>query len=39
VKRIVKDRVIIEEEVEDFFTGQRRLQTVDLILQKKLGEV
>jgi type IV pilus assembly protein PilP len=39
VRRIVKDRVIIEEEVEDFFTGQMKLQTVDLILQKKLGEV
>ena len=39
VRRIVKDRVVIEEEVEDFFTGQLRLQTVDLILQKKLGEV
>jgi type IV pilus assembly protein PilP len=39
VKRILKDRVIVEEEVEDFFTGQMKMQTVDLILQKKLGEV
>ena len=39
VRRIVKDRVIIEEEVEDFFTGEMRLQTVDLILQKKLGDI
>jgi type IV pilus assembly protein PilP len=39
VKRILRDRVIVEEEVEDFFTGQMKLQTVDLILQKKLGEL
>jgi type IV pilus assembly protein PilP len=39
VRKIIRDRVIVEEEVEDFFTGQMKLQTVDLILQKKLGEV
>ena len=38
VQRVLRDRVIVEEEVEDFFTGQMKLQTVDLILQKKLGE-
>jgi type IV pilus assembly protein PilP len=37
VKRILKDRIVVEEEVEDFFTGQMNLQTVDLMLQKKSG--
>lgn len=39
VRSILKDRIVVEEEVEDFFTGQMRLQTVELMLQKKLGEV
>jgi type IV pilus assembly protein PilP len=37
VTRILSDRIVVEEEVEDFFTGQRKLQTVDLMLQKKPG--
>ena len=39
VHSVVRDRVIVEEEIEDFFTGQMKLQTVDLILQKNLGEL
>jgi type IV pilus assembly protein PilP len=39
VKQILPDRVIVEEEVEDFFSGEMRLQTSELILQKKLGEI
>lgn len=39
VKRILSDRVIVEEEVEDFFSGEMQLQTSELILQKKLGEI
>ena len=39
VTRILKDRVIVEEEVEDFFTGKMKLQPVELRLQKKFGEV
>jgi type IV pilus assembly protein PilP len=38
VKRILPDRVVVEEEVEDFFSGEMQLQTSELILQKKLGE-
>ncbi|RLC65168.1 MAG: hypothetical protein DRH97_08120 [Chloroflexi bacterium] len=37
VKQILRDRIVVEEEVEDFFTGQMNLQTVDLMLQKKSG--
>ena len=37
VTRILRDRIVVEEEVEDFFTGQMKLQTVDLMLQKKSG--
>lgn len=37
VTKILKDRVVVEEQVEDFFTGQMKLQSVDLLLQKKLG--
>jgi type IV pilus assembly protein PilP len=39
VSKILEDRVIVEEEVEDFFTGQMRLQPVELRLQKKFGEL
>jgi type IV pilus assembly protein PilP len=39
VTRILKDRIIVEEEVEDFFTGKMKLQPVELRLQKKFGEV
>jgi len=38
VKKILKDRIIVEEEVEDAFTGQMTLQPVELRLQKKFGE-
>ncbi|MES0350460.1 MAG: pilus assembly protein PilP [Desulfobacteria bacterium] len=37
VTRILKDRIVVEEEVEDFFTGRTKLQTVDLMLQKTSG--
>jgi type IV pilus assembly protein PilP len=37
VKIILRDRIVVVEEVEDFFTGQMKLQTVDLMLQKKSG--
>jgi type IV pilus assembly protein PilP len=36
VKRILKDRIIVEEEVEDFFSGQMKLQTTELRIQKRL---
>jgi len=36
VRRILKDRIIVEEEVEDFFSGQMRLQTTELRIQKRL---
>ena len=40
VKRILKDRVIVEEQVEDFFSGQMKLQTTQLRLQKdEVGDV
>jgi type IV pilus assembly protein PilP len=39
VTMILKDRIIVEEEVEDFFTGKMKLQPVELRLQKKFGEV
>jgi type IV pilus assembly protein PilP len=38
VKRILPDRVVVEEEIEDFFSGEMRLKTSELLLQKKLGE-
>lgn len=39
VSKILEDRIIVEEEVEDFFTGQMKLQPVELRLQKKFGEL
>jgi type IV pilus assembly protein PilP len=39
VKAILKDRVIVEGEVEDFITGSTKLQTTELKLQKKVGDV
>jgi type IV pilus assembly protein PilP len=39
VSKILQDRIIVEEEVEDFFTGQMKLQPVELRLQKKFGEL
>jgi type IV pilus assembly protein PilP len=39
VKRILPDRVVVEEEIEDFFTSEMKRQTSELIIQKKLGEI
>ncbi|MBW1897055.1 MAG: pilus assembly protein PilP [Deltaproteobacteria bacterium] len=39
VKRILPDRVVVEEEVEDFFTGEMKRQTSELIIQKEFGEI
>ena len=39
VKAILKDRLIVEGEVEDFITGSTKLQTTELKLQKKVGDV
>ncbi len=39
VKRILKDRIVVEEQVEDFLTGQMKLQATELALQKKVGGV
>ncbi len=39
VKKILNDRVIVEEEVEDFVSGGMKRQTTELRLQKKLGDV
>lgn len=38
VKRILKDKVVVEEEIEDFLSGERKLQTTELKLQKKVGD-
>ncbi len=37
VKKILNDRIIVEEEVEDFFTGKMKPQTRELRLQKRPG--
>lgn len=39
VKRILNDRVIVEERVEDFVSGEMKLQRTELRLQKKVGDV
>lgn len=39
VKQILKDKVIVEEKVEDFISGETKLQTTELRLQKKIGDV
>jgi type IV pilus assembly protein PilP len=39
VKSILKDRVIVEGEIEDFIAGSTKLQTTELKLQKKVGDV
>lgn len=39
VKKILEDRIIVEEEVEDFFSGKMKLQEIELRLQKEFGEV
>lgn len=39
VKKILKDRIIVEGQVEDFITGSPKVQTTELKLQKKVGDV
>ena len=39
VKRILNDRVIVEEEVEDYASGEMKPQTRELRLQKRPGQV
>ena len=39
VKKVLIDRVIVEEEVEDFFSGGMKPQATELELQKKPGQV
>ena len=39
VTKVLIDRVIVEEEVEDFFSGGMKPQTKELELQKKPGQV
>jgi type IV pilus assembly protein PilP len=38
VKRILMDKVVVEEEVEDFLSGRRELRSTELKLQKKVGD-
>lgn len=38
VRRILKDKVVVEEEVEDFLSGEMKLQATELKLQKKVGD-
>ncbi len=38
VKRILNDRVIVEEEIEDFISGSTKIETTELELQKKVGD-
>jgi type IV pilus assembly protein PilP len=39
VKKVLNDRVIVEEEVEDFSSGEMKPQTTELRLQKRPGHV
>ncbi|NVM21455.1 MAG: pilus assembly protein PilP [Desulfobacterales bacterium] len=39
VKRILRDRIIVEEEVEDFLSGEMKIQTTELRLKTKVGDV
>jgi type IV pilus assembly protein PilP len=39
VKQVLIDRVIVEEQVEDFFSGGMKPQTTELELQKRPGHV
>ena len=39
VKKVLNDRVIVEEEVEDFSSGELKPQTTELRLQKRPGHV
>jgi type IV pilus assembly protein PilP len=38
VKRILEDKVVVEEEVEDYLSGEMKLQATELKLQKKVGD-
>jgi type IV pilus assembly protein PilP len=39
VKQILKDRVVVEEEIKDYLSGETKLQPKELRLQKKVGDV
>jgi type IV pilus assembly protein PilP len=39
VKEILKDRVVVEEDLEDFVTGKMKLQRTELALRKNAGEM
>lgn len=39
IKRILKDRIIVEEEVEDFVSRSMKTRTRELKLHKKVGDV
>jgi type IV pilus assembly protein PilP len=38
VKRILEDKVVVEEEVEDYLSGETKLQPTELKFQKKVGD-
>ena len=38
VTSILKDRVIVEGEVEDFISGKPKLETTELVLPQKVGD-
>lgn len=38
VKQILKDKVVVEEEVEDYLSGDMKFQATELKLQKKVGD-
>jgi type IV pilus assembly protein PilP len=39
IKSILKDRIIVEEEVEDFVSRSMKTRTRELKLHKKVGDV
>ena len=39
VTKILQDRIIVEEEIKDLITGKTELQTTELTLRKKVGDV
>ncbi|MBN1841607.1 MAG: pilus assembly protein PilP [Deltaproteobacteria bacterium] len=39
VKRVLKDRVVVEEETKDFLSGKMELQTTELTFPKNVGDV
>ena len=38
VKQILKDRIIVQGEVEDFFSGKPKVEITELTLQRKVGD-